>query len=120
MSFEILSCILNSNFVYIRTSNFFWNHPFNNVDFDVEDNLLKSVFDVRFEGLRSFFRNAGTYLTDDGTLILGSGELANQGSVETIATTHGWKRISTEEYVSPSRIGGSTPMKLYIHEYKRE
>lgn len=92
----------------------FWNHPFNSVDYDISDVLLKSVFDTKFEGLRKYFSEAHEYLNKNGTLILGTGQLADQDEVLRIAEENNWLQIELREKESTHRVGGAKPMRLYI------
>lgn len=97
----------------------FWNHPFNKVEFEVKDNLLKTVLDQNFIGLETYFSTAGDYLKDNGTLILGSGELADQTEVLELAGKYGWSLQRTHKRGSKVRVGGDRPMELYIHEFSK-
>lgn len=97
----------------------FWNHPFNNVEFEVKDDLLKSVLDQNFVGLQKYFATASSYLKKGGTLILGTGELADQAEVLKLASKHNWKLQKTHDRNSKVRVGGERPMKLYIYEFTR-
>lgn len=97
----------------------FWNHPFTFVDFEVVDMLSRSVFDSEFNGLKNYFATAQAHLTGKGALLLGSGDIADQDVVMTIASKNGWKLVTTHTYNSKIRVGGETPLQLFVHEFKR-
>jgi release factor glutamine methyltransferase len=76
---------LESGFDFI-----FWAHPFNNGDEPVRDMLLRSGFDYRYEGLRGFIGRAKEHLSPNGRLLLGTGDTADQDTIDSIARIHGY------------------------------
>jgi len=96
----------------------FWNHPFNKVDRSITDLLSRSVFDTDFECLERFFRDAHKHLNRDGTLILGTGDLADQDEVLEIAKKYSWRETRMNKRSSKHRVSNAEAMNLYIREFR--
>tara|TARA_R110002074_G_scaffold28292_1_gene81482 strand:- start:239 stop:898 length:660 start_codon:yes stop_codon:yes gene_type:complete len=63
----------------------FWAHPFNNWSTPVDDMLLRSGMDYRYESLREYISGARDHLTPSGKLLLGTGDSADLKTIKLIA-----------------------------------
>ena len=68
----------------------FWNHPFNLSTEPEKKDLLKSIFDYRYKALEQYVAQARNYLTQNGRLLLGTGNLADFKQLERIAQRHNY------------------------------
>lgn len=68
----------------------FWSHPYNNSNEPVEEILLCSGFDYKYNGLSKYIREAKSHLTSRGKLLLGTGNTADQEEIKKIADREGY------------------------------
>jgi release factor glutamine methyltransferase len=55
----------------------FWSHPYNNWSEPVEDMLLRSGLDYKYNSLKKYIEGAKNHLTPNGRLLLGTGNSAD-------------------------------------------
>ena len=68
----------------------FWAHPFNNVDFPVEDMLLRSGMDCGYRTVARYIAGGRFHLCGGGRLLLGTGDRADLSTIVDIAEAHGY------------------------------
>lgn len=69
----------------------FWNHPFNYSKTKEKNTFLKSIFDWEYRYLERYISRARDYLTLDGRLLLGTGNLADLNKIKRIGEKYGFK-----------------------------
>ncbi len=94
----------------------FWSHPFNNWDAPVDDMLLRSGLDYRYEGMRGYIAGAKKHLEKDGRLLLGTGDSADLQTISDIATEHGYRMSLVSEISDTLEPGRPAPIKLLLYE----
>lgn len=98
----------------------FWNHPFYCWEKEPfkNDMLALSVYDVKYQFLKEFFRNGKKYLRKNGQLILGTGTSARLSLIKKIGRDEGYKSILLDEIVVPVFKGKKTRMGLRIYAFE--
>jgi release factor glutamine methyltransferase len=94
----------------------FWAHPFNAWDMPIKDMLLKSGIDPRYESLQGYIAGAKDYLTEEGKLLLGTGDSADLVQIEELAKQNGYKLELLREIEQPLEKGTDKRIKDLIYE----
>ncbi len=94
----------------------FWAHPFNSWDMPV-DMLLASGIDPRYEGLRGYIAGAKNHLTQNGKLLLGTGDSADLKLIESIGKENGYTLKLLREIDQPLEPGKDAHIKDLIYEF---
>jgi len=63
----------------------FWSHPYNNWNEPVDDMLLRSGLDYKYDSLRRYIEGARAHLLPGGKLLLGTGNTADIATIAKIA-----------------------------------
>jgi len=95
----------------------FWAHPFNNWDMPIEDMLLKSGIDPRYESLKGYIAGAKNHLTSEGKLLLGTGDSADLKMIVELATQNGYELKLLREIEQPLEKGKDKKIKDLIYEF---
>lgn len=95
----------------------FWAHPFNNWDMPIEDMLLKSGIDPRYESLKGYIAGAKNYLTSEGKLLLGTGDSADLKMIAELAIQNGYELKLLQEIEQPLEKGKNKRIKDLIYEF---
>lgn len=69
----------------------FWNHPFNCVQEEVNDILLRGGLDYQYQDLDEYFHEGCNHLKSNGRLLLGTGNIARIYLIEELAKKHGYE-----------------------------
>ena len=94
----------------------FWAHPFNNWETPVDDILLRSGMDFRYEGIRGYIAGAKAHLRPDGRLLLGTGDSADLETIEKIAIESGYTLKLLREATMPLELGLPNEITYLIYE----
>jgi len=107
---DVFSCIDEGE----RFDTIFWNHPFHRGRRD-EDIVQRACFDPEYQGLEEFFRSGHRYLREGGALLLGSGNFADLGSMNSLAEQHGCELVLREYTYWPfsAKAGEMKTFNLY-------
>ena len=97
----------------------FWNHPFNNWDRPVDEMLLRAGLDQHYAGLENYVRGARQFLTDEGGLLLGTGDMADTKAIERIASENNYKLQLLEEAELPLEEGGTVMNSYRIYRFDK-
>ncbi|MDO8650416.1 MAG: class I SAM-dependent methyltransferase [Candidatus Berkelbacteria bacterium] len=95
----------------------FWAHPFNDWDIKVNDSLLLTGIDPRYESLKKYITEAREHLRAGGKLLLGTGDTANLEHVNTIAKKNGYTLNLLRESDRPLEVDGEKHIKDIIYEF---
>lgn len=95
-----------------------WNHPFN-LEYKPEEILLRAAFDSDFEGLQRYVAQAKDHLTDNGRLLLGSGNYAHPERVKEIAQRNGYKLEVVCQEILPLSGLNDFQNELFLYEFMR-
>ena len=71
----------------------FWNHPFNRARRPVEDILLRAGFDYNYEGLEKYICGAQQYFTENGIVLLGTGNFADIDEMRKITSQNDYSLV---------------------------
>lgn len=96
----------------------FWAHPFNSWDMPVEDMLLKSGIDPRYESLKGYIAEAKNYLAPMGKLLLGTGDSADLKMIAKLAGQNGYRLKLLKEIEQPLEKGKDKRIKDLIYEFE--
>ncbi len=94
----------------------FWAHPFNNWPVPVADMLLRSGMDYHYEGVRGYIAGAGNHLTNNGRLLLGTGDSADLETISRFATENGYELDLLSESEMPLEEGSRLLINYLIYE----
>ncbi len=97
----------------------FWNHPFYCSDNfgEEKDVLMKSVHDNKYLYLKEFFAKGKLHLNQNGSLILGTSNVARINEIKKIAKYHGYKCSLIEKTYVPIYKGRKVKMDLRLYEF---
>lgn len=95
----------------------FWAHPFNAWDMPIEDMLLRSGIDPRYENLSGYIAGAKSHLTPDGKLLLGTGDSADLMRIEELAKQNGYKLKLLRETEQLLEKGTDKRIKDLVYEF---
>src|SRR3989344_1869526 len=98
----------------------FWNHPFNNWDTPVDDMLLRAGLDERYAGLRKYVSEGPGHLSEGGSLLLGTGDMADLKEIEKIAEENGCRLAFLDSVELPVEHGGSVSNSYLIYRFDRK
>jgi methylase of polypeptide subunit release factors len=98
----------------------FWNHPFNYTDdIKIKDDMLNlSVFDVKYESLKSFFYFGKRHLTANGKLLLGTSNIANLQMIKKMAKTEGYNITLLDRSNVSAYKNRKTEMDLRLYSFE--
>lgn len=97
----------------------FWAHPFNNWDTPVEDELLKSGLDYKYEAVRGYIAEAMRHMYPQGRLLLGTGDSADLLAISDIAREHKYRLKILKRETLPLEAGGQSSIEYLILEFCR-
>lgn len=95
----------------------FWAHPFNNWDVPADDMLLRSGLDQGYESLRAYISGARNHLTNDGKLLLGTGDSADLSTIVEIARENNYSLKLLREMDRPLEPGKEAKIRDLIYEF---
>lgn len=95
----------------------FWAHPFNAWDMEVDDMLLRSGIDPRYESLEGYISGARKHLTENGRLLLGTGDSADLYKIQELADKNSYRMELIEETEQPLERGTDKVIRDYIYEF---
>lgn len=95
----------------------FWAHPFNNWDIPVDDMLLRSGIDPRYESLKGYISGAKDHLISGGKLLLGTGDSADLKTIAELADQSGYQLKLLREIEQPLEVGMDKRIKDLIYEF---
>jgi release factor glutamine methyltransferase len=98
----------------------FWAHPFNNWETPVGDMLLKSGMDYQYQALRGYIEGARTHLTENGKLLLGTGDTADLETISSIAEANGYELVLLREITMPLEEGSKSTITDLLYEFKQK
>lgn len=98
----------------------FWNHPFNNWHEEVNDVLLRAGFDHNYQSLKMYVSGAGSFLTQHGRLLLGTGGQADLETIRKIAKENDYTLVLIAETFIPLSEGSTIDNSYLIYELKKE
>ncbi len=98
----------------------FWNHPFNNWHEGVNDVLLRAGFDHNYQSLKMYVSGAGSFLTQHGRLLLGTGGQADLETIRKIAKENDYTLVLIAETFIPLSEGSTIDNSYLIYEFKKE
>ena len=96
-----------------------WNHPFNNSDNPNEDMLHRAGFDYKYQSLDKYVSQAHRHLTQNGTLLLGTGIFADQDALQSIAANNGYNPELLRSTEIPMERGGKVMDRYMIYALRR-
>ena len=97
-----------------------WNHPFNKGTNPNEEALLKAGFDFQYESLEKYIAEARDHLTEEGKLLLGTGNFADQTEIARLAKKHDYKITVLDKVILPLEQNGSFENELYLFKFVEE
>jgi release factor glutamine methyltransferase len=94
----------------------FWNHPFYCLEGNEElDALDLSVFDKEYSYLSNYLEQGKHYLSDSGSLMLGTSNVARIRRIQQIAKGYNYRMIKSSQQKVPVFQGKSRQMDLRIY-----
>jgi release factor glutamine methyltransferase len=96
----------------------FWNHPFHNWNAPVADVLLRAGLDHNYEGLKEYIRSAKAHLSENGRLLLGTGDHADLETIASIAAENNYLVTLLNMVELPLQAGGVEMNKYLIYEFR--
>lgn len=108
---DVFSCIQEDE----RFDTIFWNHPFHCGRED-EDIVQRACFDPGYRGLEQFIRSGHRYLRDGGVILLGSGNFADLGEMNSLAARHDCQLILREYAHWPFRVKAGEMKTFNLYE----
>ncbi len=95
----------------------FWAHPFNNWELTENDILLRSGIDPGYKSLRGYIAGAKKYLTENGKLLLGTGDSADLNMINEIAVENNYTMKLLAEIDIPLEPDSNAKIKDLIYEF---
>jgi len=92
----------------------FWNHPFNCVQEQVNDVLLRAGLDEDYQDLEEWFRDGKQHLFEGGQLLLGTGNIARLDLIEALAAKHGYVSTIAAQRDCPQNYDGTEEVETYF------
>jgi len=95
----------------------FWNHPYNNSSYVINDNLILAGFDYKYNSLRKYIKGANLFLNNPNKgLLLGSGGQADLKTIFDISTEYGYRLKLLDSVIMPLSEGTNAPNDFRIYE----
>lgn len=96
----------------------FWNHPFNNWQEPVDDVLLMGGFDYNYHYLEEYISGARNHLSENGRLLLGTGNFSDLDSIQKISDKNGFEMVLLKETTTALQPGTSIMNKFLLYQLK--
>jgi release factor glutamine methyltransferase len=98
----------------------FWNHPFHNWSVPVTDVLLRASLDHNYECLKEYIRGAQVHLSENGKLLLGTGDHADLKTIAAVAGENSYSIKVLKEAELPLEEGGTVLNTYIICEFLKQ
>lgn len=95
----------------------FWSHPFNNWETPVNDILLRSGLDYKYESLKGYIENAKNHLSPNGRLLLGTGDTADLKTIFATAHKAGYSLKLLSKTTMPLETDGDVFITYLLYEF---
>lgn len=79
--------------------------------------LMRSGYDYHFEGVRAYISGARKHLTENGHLLLGSGESADLQTIDNIAAEYNYDMICLRQDEMPLATWGVERTRYMLVEF---
>lgn len=97
----------------------FWAHPFNKGTNPNEDILLKAGFDFNYESLEKYISETENHLSNNGRLLLGTGDFADLDYINTLSENNNRKMTLLKQTELPLDNYSKIMNRLMIYELKK-
>ena len=97
----------------------FWNHPFNKAMQPVETMLLRAGFDYNYQGLERYIQGAREYLTEEGVLLLGTGNFSDESEIRKLASQNNYSLVLMRRQQMPLTERSTVPNEYRIYRFQR-
>ncbi len=81
--------------------------------------LLRAGFDYKYQGLERYIQGASEYLSENGSLLLGTGNFADIQEIQRIALYYGYSLHLLGKKETPLRDNSTTSNEYRLYDIKK-